>query len=602
MGAQSTLYESLQAEFCPPLDTSLLAALLADLQLDSHGEPISPSSTEIRSLRKTLRQLAAQATEQVEQELSDELASVHIQQHSATDSTPEFYYGDTTTSDSGSSLQSFSSPLGFLQAALPDIPTLRLEEALNKAGGDGDDVDMESVIDALLTSEYVRELEERGTDGLDGELSSSISWETVQAPKKKVSKRKAARGQTISIVDIRQKQHTPRTNSLSVPDPWTQLTSLSSHVASFLPPLEPSFFLSYFHNPDYTSPSAALRGALNAVIDTNPKSAESDTSVLFSVLDILRSNPQYYTLPPYAQHQLVSDAQLTLAATVGRGEDALDLVWLLNELDDDGVTNLERGVYHVTPKSPTSATWSTSPTWSAPPSPMIVMSDDGPSSPISPTSPAILKPKSKKAKSIATTSQWQDVPVRKPPKSYPHSSFIPARPSAPAWRPQVGGNALGQGGKGDVGELAQQARERNAFLRQAADAWKKGGKKNHGGEVAAYYADQAREIQETLKKGQLERARAMVEAKRTWTPTGDTVDLHGTNVAEAVAIVKEILQRDGCTPSKTLTIITGRGLHSTNRVGVLKPAVRSALVADGWHVATWEGGLIVKGKTGMYAR
>lgn len=504
------------------MDTSLLAALLADLEIDSNGESLSPSSTEIRSLRATLRQLAAQATEQVEQELSDELASVHINQYSATDSIPEFYHGDTTTSDSGSSAQSFSSPLGFLQAALPDIPTLRLEEALNKAGGDTYDVDMELVIETLLTSEYVREMEERGMDGTDDEygipMSSSASWETVKAPKKKVAKRKPARGQTISLVDVRQKQHTSRANSAPVADPWTQLTSLASHVASFLPPLEPSYFLSYFHNPDYTSPSAALRAALNAINKTKPKTAEPNSDVFFSVLDILRSNPLYDTISADDQHHLVSDAQLALAATADRGEDALDLVWLLRDLDDDGVSDFERGMYHATPKSPTSAVWSISP----PPAPIIAQKSppapslSTPISPISPISPTTLEAKSKNPKHTSTvaTPQWQNIPIRKPPRTYPHSSFIPARPQAPAWRPQVGGNALGKGGKGDVGELAQRAMERNAMLRQAAEAWKKGGKKNRGGDVAAYYADQAREMQERLNRDQLERARAMVQAKR----------------------------------------------------------------------------------------
>jgi len=38
--------------------------------------------------------------------------------------------------------------------------------------------------------------------------------------------------------------------------------------------------------------------------------------------------------------------------------------------------------------------------------------------------------------------------------------------------------------------------------------------KNRGGEVAAYFAERAREVQEMAKKEQLEKARLMVEAKR----------------------------------------------------------------------------------------
>ena len=135
----------------------------------------------------------------------------------------------------------------------------------------------------------------------------------------------------------------------------------------------------------------------------------------------------------------------------------------------------------------------------------------------------------------------------------------------------------------------------------------------------------------------------------------DTIDLHGTTIAEAVVIVKEILDREASSISqgkasvfplsgqhsglsliffllpllrlltdfaylfglvlcchhagtssflcydyphkpkaKPLKIITGRGTHSLNKVGVLKPAVRKALVEDGWVVSSWDGGLVVQ--------
>jgi hypothetical protein len=57
-------------------------------------------------------------------------------------------------------------------------------------------------------------------------------------------------------------------------------------------------------------------------------------------------------------------------------------------------------------------------------------------------------------------------------------------------------------------------RERNELLRQAAGAWKSGNRKTRGGEVAAYFAERAREVQEVARREQLERARLMVEAKR----------------------------------------------------------------------------------------
>jgi hypothetical protein len=48
--------------------------------------------------------------------------------------------------------------------------------------------------------------------------------------------------------------------------------------------------------------------------------------------------------------------------------------------------------------------------------------------------------------------------------------------------------------------------------------------------------------------------------------------------------------------AKPLKIITGRGTHSVGHVSVLKPALRKALVEDGWNITSWDGGLVVRGK------
>jgi hypothetical protein len=480
--------------------------------------------------------LADHASDEVEQQLNDELAAVHLSQTSTTDSTPELYVGDTTSSDSnscGSGQYSFSSPLGFLQAALPGIPITRLREALEDAGGDMEDVDMESVMEALLTSEYVRELEERGITALDTEdqdtgisPSKSTSWETVEVKKKKKPppistsspkrtsnpKQKTTRGKTIPLVDVRQRQHIrpSPSNGLPVPDPWTQMSSLASHVASFLPPHEPSFFLSYFHNPDYPSPSTALRAALTSISESQ-SAEEVNMAILFGILDIIRADPRYDMRYPDRKVLLASDTQLSLAVTSGRGDDALDLVWLLHELDDDRQGNLEMGMYHCRPSSPTALPFS-SPSPSSLHSPKL-------HSPVSVRSRS-KSPSPSHYKSSQDPFRWQSVPIRKLPQTYPHSAYI-ASTDPSNTRRAFGGNSHGKGGKGDVGELQQQQqqrrgrmRERNDLLKQAAGAWKSGNKKNRGGEIAAYYAERAREVQEMSRKEQLEHARLMVEAKR----------------------------------------------------------------------------------------
>ena len=67
---------------------------------------------------------------------------------------------DRASGSSGSSSSSahpFSSPLGFMQAALPEIPTARLNKALQDSEKDG--VEMWDIVAGILTEESIREME-----------------------------------------------------------------------------------------------------------------------------------------------------------------------------------------------------------------------------------------------------------------------------------------------------------------------------------------------------------------------------------------------------------------------------------------------------------
>jgi len=74
-----------------------------------------------------------------------------------------------------------------------------------------------------------------------------------------------------------------------------------------------------------------------------------------------------------------------------------------------------------------------------------------------------------------------------------------------------------------------------------------------------------------------------------------SIDLHGATVAEAVAIVQEIICDAPPTEANPLRIITGRGAHSSNGIGVLRPALKNRLTELGWHVSLLDGGLVVHG-------
>ena len=524
-----------QAEFCPPLDTSLLAALVAEVD--------GPSPDQVATLRATLKELAKDATEQYESELCQELNSAHLssQYHTTDDSCSlTDYLGETaessTSNSSVFSSRSFTSPLGFLQAALSHIPTSKLKRALSDVGsGDGSDIDMESVVENLLTNEYIRELEERGLDGLDGDEVDPAEegiWHLVEtrkksqlsSPSKRTPKKKNARGKTIALVDIRQRQHIPiqTVGSFSTPPPdmWTQITSLSDHLATLLPPHQPTFFQPYFHTPNYPSPAQAVRAALSDIAERSksPRSPKSpgDSPVLFTLLDVIRDSPTYGALNPEQRSVVYSDAQLALEVTQECGDRAIDIVWFLLELELDLQTGtLAMGAYHL-PQSATSPTssssWLSSPT-SPTKSPTRSTNGAGLLSlrdrPPSPQSPTKRKPNSLVGAQSPGAFDWQIVAPRKPP---PNNNQHLLSLSIPAYNAPRGtgnvkvrgaGNGLGKGGKGDVGELMGTRRDmrrhvteswkkQGELLREASKAWRGGNAKSRGGEVAQYFADKVR--------------------------------------------------------------------------------------------------------------
>ncbi|THU92966.1 hypothetical protein K435DRAFT_800074 [Dendrothele bispora CBS 962.96] len=639
----ATLQDTLQREFCPPLDSSLVAALLLDVNPN-------PTDDQINDIRSMLHKIAAQTDD--EQNPDPQL----VASTDDTCSTPSFYHGESSSSGSDAlpTSSSLNSPLGFLQAALPHVQTARLYRALLEADTRDGEVDMWGIIAGVLTDESIRELEERGIEGLEDDDVDLGDWQTVErVPKKKTppkSSTKKNRGKKITIVDIRQQQHvnkknkgqivkviTPPTSpseiSRSVPDPWTQISSISTHLATLLPPYTALFFQSYFHSPDNATPYDALQAALVTIVKAQSSSRSTPVedegkydAIMITLLDILL--PSYEDLDSEAHDHLISDTQLSIKATGGRGECALDLVKLLRELDADSSSGyLGMAVYHQSPisattRSPVTPTTTPSSPWIAK-SQISALPSGPPPIPPPPGSTSSSTSNSTRGSSGNKPSpyQWQQVPERKRPRnntSHPLLIHIPAyNRDVNGIKVRGSGNSAGKGGKGDVGELVgsrtslpgatqdfyqqrilEHTKRRDEMLRQASKMWQKGSAKGRSGEVALYFAERAREFQEMARKDKLDAARTMVEAK--WVASHDrhTVDLHGTTVTEAVHIAKETLQKVKCTPSQPLKIITGRGAHSVGHVSVLKPALQKALVEEGWSVSLWDAGLVVRGKRG----
>ncbi|EMD39160.1 hypothetical protein CERSUDRAFT_93203 [Gelatoporia subvermispora B] len=627
MGSLPTLHDTLQTKFCPPLDSSLVAVIVDDfLSTKEH------TAENINILQEQLSELAAAAETQLldEDDLTEQTSQLRISSHSTTtaddSNSPDYFSRNCTTnsaatsatSDTSSQL-STGSPLAFLRSVFPCVPVNKLKRALGPMDlTDVEDMDMDSIIDYVLSNEFIRELEERGLDGLEddgvGPPLDYAPWETVgrkrsgQAPPVQVKAKKSSnnRGTKIALIDVRQRQHarstpnSPRTPA--APDPWTQLSSVASYLSTLLPPQPPSYlnFQSIFHVPDHPTPVHAVRTALRSLASTPKVPADSDptpdeTPQLSSLCEILFDQPQHQDLNAEARAQLVDDAKLALRAAKGSPDTALEIVGLLRELETQ-----EWGVYHSPVPPPSSpAVKPSSPVTSSTASRVLRLPLHPP--PAFRTPPPSPVPKSPTA--------WQTVPLRPPPSSpHPLAESIPAYAAAHARRTRGAGNGLGKGGKGDVGELSATAARhrrraqqfldrRREALKEAGRAWQQARGQKHGGDIALYYAERARELQQQAQKESLEGARAMVEATRSGSANGDTIDLHGTTVAEAVQIVKDILRAQGASVARPLKIITGRGNHSVNGIGVLSPAVKNALVEDGWLVGTWDAGLVVRGKT-----
>ncbi|KAJ3512601.1 hypothetical protein NLJ89_g3418 [Agrocybe chaxingu] len=557
-----TLFESLQRDFCPTLDSSLIAALLVEIESDNDGNAVTPTKDQIDSLRSTLNELSLQADEAQQSEFSDVQFTSQFDETISSWTTPDA--GPSRSSGSSeSSLQSFNTPLGYLQATFPDVPTSQLKKTLLDA--QKDDKDMWHIVEDLLSEELIREKVERGLDALDDEEcydfdENAVEWETVErkvhvTPSKKKNQ---PRPKKIAVSDVRQQHHIhnqrhQRNGSVSTPvspgpsaDPWMQVTSLSSHLSSLLPPHPPSTFSSFFHSPKHTTSYDALRACLASLC----KSTDDDThaSVLFNLLDIIL--PEYGDCDAELLSRVTSDAQLAVAVTDGDGDAALDIFSVLRDLDSDaslGLTHLPAPQpSSFNPKQNGTSVWK----------PLAHPSDIRPP----PEKHREKPPPPPNTPNKPSPYQWQAVPQRTKVPRGPH----PLAHHIPAYSRDVNGMKTNRYSRsrsypysgslsGDAGfrqRMSMAMAKRDQALKDATRMWQKGNAKNRGGEVAVYYAERAKELEQVAREEMLSVAREIVLSKRRTHGNQDTIDLHGTTVSEAIVIVKEILNDRASTISQ----------------------------------------------------
>lgn len=362
---------SSQGEFCPPLDPTLVAAILADCY--------NPSESYIEPLRNNLRLLSldAQDTSNIPPSAPGNPLSTDTLWGSSYSDACATSSAASCTSPSRSRMEgdqssmtseaSFTSPFGFLTSLFPNTSPKLIETTLASAGWvktlpEGDaELNIGAVVDTLLSEEFINEVTERGyVTGDEGDppvdrgpdRRPEQSWDFIQKTRKAASSgnvdtnglgpRKGKRIKpnnlalktvSVPLFDVRQRQHIlpvrPRSASeLPPPDPWVHFASLATWLHHLVPSTPYARFLALFHNPTYVTPAAALRAHLEQI------SAESTTKVSQDDVDsLVELVPVTDDDGVHVRADVMRDAATCLGATSGRKEEAYDLLVLLRDLD-----------------------------------------------------------------------------------------------------------------------------------------------------------------------------------------------------------------------------------------------------------------------------
>ena len=180
----------------------------------------------------------------------------------------------------------------------------------------------------------------------------------------------------------------------------------------------------------------------------------------------------------------------------------------------------------------------------------------------------------------------------------PHYSPRPATPPSSTSRSPDSSSTL------PVAMVANLANVRSTAFSQASAAYQKSKSKPLMAGAAGYYSSVGRDAVAQITRHEAAAADALVyEQSRA-----GEVDLHGTNVKNAVRIARSEVQnwwdkgaaewaRQGKVPGNDgLKIVTGVGRHSEGGRSKIGPAVGAMLVREGWRVEVGEGTILVRGR------
>lgn len=552
------LRDELEAEFCPPLDSSLFAAIFGDFEDAPEGLVV---------LRETLNALVAG----IEVDVSE------FPNGSAFDTNSDSQLLSANTSNS----DALGSPLAFLRAAFPDFPIQVLQEALDNASSQQPTLHMEAIVEELLSSELLAQLD---SEALDSENSpSGTKPERATAIPRK--KGKAARKQeSIILGDVRQRQLATKSsdrNQTEQVDPWTQLSSIAEYLSTLLRCSVPSL-LSTFHSPDHPTAFHAVAAYLESMPPSKITEEEVD-HLLISMSEMMANEEE-------EEEWDAQWARKCIHATNARLSDAIDLYEVLMKLEELGP------IQHLPAPDQ-------SPTTSVIPSPK-------PWSTTKIQAKIENRPRANKFKYPApkpeNKTDWQVVKKRVPKASplHPHAEFIPSYrnfKAVPAWTVR---EATDDVQKNRAIEQSWYDKRAEA-LRKASQHWQRS-QGGYGHQIAGYYAEEANKYLRESRVAAVEAARALVVRNRAQSKmmgynTHNCVDLHGMKREEALVIVKEALVaraalKDASQREEPIRFITGKGNHSAGQKSVLLPALMNMFKSEGWTFREIEAGLVVYGK------
>ena len=384
--------------------------------------------------------------------------------------------------------------MAFLRAAFPDLPIQLLQDAIDNASNQELPLDMERLVEELLSSELLALLETDGLDTDSRQAGPEPDW-TIAGSRIATSKRGKSNNkpQRLILGDVRQRQlmtAKPDRDRLERVDPWTQLSSIAEYVSPLLG-CPASTLLSAFHSPDHPTLFDALATYINSAGSSNLTEEDVDQH-LISMAEMMLTDHE-------AEEWDAQWARKCIHATNASFPEAIQLYELLMSLENLPTIN------HLPAPSrtPNTSTPSTSKLLSTPTTP----------------SPRIeIRPRQHKSKYPApkpeNASEWQIVKKRPPKAStlHPHAEFIPAYQNlkaVPAWTVKTTTDDVTRNR-----EIEEGWRNRRIeALRKASQHWQRS-QGSYGPQIAGYYAEEANKYLKESKEAAVEAARALVVRNR----------------------------------------------------------------------------------------